>query len=1019
MGSFFRTLFVLLLAAWQLNAQTPAYLHYGVRDGLPSNLIYCGLQDKDGLLWFATDKGLARFDGSRFRVYDMSDGLPDSEVFNLKTDSRGRLWMFCYQKKPCYRYKGRIVTGASDPLLANIDFETALGELTEDERGVIWISSFSNRYYRLTDTSVVPIRGVKGINKTCCFYDGVIGATGNTAEYYFIRTDGSVLNHTNDPELAQAAKYISVESQGKYMLWSTENGLFLAEYLGDGRLRVVDRQPEPAGRIYLDRSGRFWVCSLAGGAVCFDNYRYDLSNPVVYLPEKKITTFFEDAQGTFWFSTAGEGVFALPRNSPVIYNGWEGLTGANITAVSRDYQGAILAGNDEGKLFRLAADKQITHVDYSSKDGYNRVRQILPQPDGSRWVATDEELYFEAPDPNGIYPKRFSSPFKLGHPKEILVREGHVMLASSARLYDILGVFEDSASLKPYRKTTIAADAEGYAWVGGIDEFFSEKDGFQTNWSEHFPLLKNRIIAIAPSTKGYLWIVTPEAGLLRASTDRGTIIDVERVSDRLKNPIRNIQHLYSEPGGRLWMATNKGIYGLDSSWHVIHFDTHDGLADDDVNAVYVHKDTLWAATANGLCRLILRQSDARGNFPTLVTALRYRNDDRVVLVDLLDSIPPGNKITLPAHASLVQLELAGLDFRGRGNLFYRCRQTPVPPPMAYWTFDHLITWIFQGFGPNTNTTVVEEPLLSFGVHLPPGAYRLQITAINPSGIVSEYPADITLVMQPYWYQSLWLALLFWAAIGYGIRRIYKARIAYRDLTASVSTLQLQALQAQINPHFVGNSINAIQQFFYPPDPLRASEFISIFTDLLRRTLLFSEKHFIPFQEELAYDRDYLKLIELRFGDRFEYTISGVENVRPDTPFPSMLLQILLENATLHGLAPEGVSRLKLDFSWSGKHLLCTISDNGVGYEASKAHKKSTGAPERKSKGLEMLGKKIETLNRLYDIDLGIQLRDLSHNPDGPDKQGTRVVISYIPSNAPAAALAGAKSERSPAPVQLT
>lgn len=66
----------------------------------------------------------------------------------------------------------------------------------------------------------------------------------------------------------------------------------------------------------------------------------------------------------------------------------------------------------------------------------------------------------------------------------------------------------------------------------------------------------------------------------------------------------------------------------------------------------------------------------------------------------------------------------------------------------------------------------------------------------------------------------------------------------------------------------------------------------------------------------------------------------------------------------------------------------------------------------------MLGKKIETLNRLYDIDLGIHLRDLSHNPDGPDNQGTRVVISYVPSNAPATGVAGAKPERSPTPVQL-
>ena len=63
-----------------LAAQMPAYLHYTVQDGLPSNLVYCGLQDRRGLLWFGTDKGLACFDGSRFRIYSMADGLPDPEI---------------------------------------------------------------------------------------------------------------------------------------------------------------------------------------------------------------------------------------------------------------------------------------------------------------------------------------------------------------------------------------------------------------------------------------------------------------------------------------------------------------------------------------------------------------------------------------------------------------------------------------------------------------------------------------------------------------------------------------------------------------------------------------------------------------------------------------------------------------------------------------------------------------------------------------------------------------------------
>ena len=81
-------------------AQTPAFIHYGVQEGLPSNLVYCGIQDQQGLLWFGTDKGLACFDGTRFRTLGIKDGLTDPEVLNLMDDSAGRLWISSYRKKP-------------------------------------------------------------------------------------------------------------------------------------------------------------------------------------------------------------------------------------------------------------------------------------------------------------------------------------------------------------------------------------------------------------------------------------------------------------------------------------------------------------------------------------------------------------------------------------------------------------------------------------------------------------------------------------------------------------------------------------------------------------------------------------------------------------------------------------------------------------------------------------------------------------------------------------------------------
>ncbi len=201
----------------------------------------------------------------------------------------------------------------------------------------------------------------------------------------------------------------------------------------------------------------------------------------------------------------------------------------------------------------------------------------------------------------------------------------------------------------------------------------------------------------------------------------------------------------------------------------------------------------------------------------------------------------------------------------------------------------------------------------------------------------------------------------------------------------------------MNPHFIGNSINAIQQFFYPPDPVLASEYISLFTRLLRRTLLYSEQTFITFEDELAYDNDYLSMVKLRFGDRFRFDISGTASIPPSTGFPSMLLQPLLENATLHGLAPDGDSVLHLDFCLEGEQLVCTITDNGVGLKEVRERQKAGGI-DRVSKGLELLLQKVQTLNRRYDLGLQLGLHDLSD--DNIPGRGTRVTVRFRPDKIP-------------------
>jgi LytS/YehU family sensor histidine kinase len=247
------------------------------------------------------------------------------------------------------------------------------------------------------------------------------------------------------------------------------------------------------------------------------------------------------------------------------------------------------------------------------------------------------------------------------------------------------------------------------------------------------------------------------------------------------------------------------------------------------------------------------------------------------------------------------------------------------------------------------------------------------------------------VQLPHWYETLWFWLAFWTVVLAIGRKFYRDRMAYRNLMNSESKLRLQALQAQMNPHFIGNSIYAIQQFFYPPDPEKASEYIELFNRLLRQSMLMSEKHFVFFMEDLRYYLDYLTMLKLRFGERFSYEIEGQENLESNMPFPAMILQPIIENATIHGLAPKGVSKLKISFLNTNGVISCAIEDNGEGIDAVLEQKRRKNI-QRESKGLEILFQRITTLNQLYNLDIQLNIVDLKQLD--PQMHGTRAILSF-------------------------
>lgn len=204
-------------------------------------------------------------------------------------------------------------------------------------------------------------------------------------------------------------------------------------------------------------------------------------------------------------------------------------------------------------------------------------------------------------------------------------------------------------------------------------------------------------------------------------------------------------------------------------------------------------------------------------------------------------------------------------------------------------------------------------------------------------------------------------------------------------------LELQSLRAQLNPHFMFNSLNAIQELILKEDSDNSHLYLSRFSELLRMLLDNANEPFIPLGRELHLADLYLSLEKLRVPN-LKYTIDIKDNIDLDAvSIPNMILQPYIENAIWHGLVNKSGERsLKIQVSRNRGELLVNIEDNGIGRK--KADElKTLNKKAHKSKGMELLSKRFQLLSKEYGSEIRTTITDIG---DYGDASGTRVSIQF-------------------------
>lgn len=282
-----------------------------------------------------------------------------------------------------------------------------------------------------------------------------------------------------------------------------------------------------------------------------------------------------------------------------------------------------------------------------------------------------------------------------------------------------------------------------------------------------------------------------------------------------------------------------------------------------------------------------------------------------------------------------------------------------------------------------------------------GQYTFKVRAKREFENWSSYSDSMSVFISTPFYKTIWFFLLLLVFTLFVIYLIFKARerqIQQKSqlinaFNQQLAEVEMKALRAQMNPHFLFNSLNAIKYFVQKNEKEKAESYLSDFAGLIRLVLNNSAQKTIPLTDELSALELYIRIERMRFDEKFDYEIHVDKSLNPDAiKIPPLILQPYVENAIWHGLMhkTDGKGLLIITIDHQDEMIICTIEDNGIGRERAN-ELKTKSAEKRKSMGMKITRSRMELNAQLTKSRYSVNIEDLKDQYG--NGLGTRVVIS--------------------------
>jgi ligand-binding sensor domain-containing protein len=958
---FYLTLFIIAKTSLAFS-QDFGFTQYDIKNGLAGSIVYCVAQDKEGFLWFGTETGLSRFDGSRFVNFTSFEGLPDNEIIDLLVDSKGRVWIIPFRSALCYYYRGSIYTKENDSILKKINLSSFVVNICEDIEGNILLMERRRLHLIGKDGSVTVINNFNGNSNPNFVQIGRHHKGGfwlkESNKVYHWQNNKAIFykNFTEHSDLPMLNNF-----SGRFLAYPIDYLTYALEDVESGTITSIKYRISK-NRIVFLRDSILVLCSREGAmSVNIRNFR----DSVEYLKGIAVNTAFIDHEKNMWFCTGGQGVYKL--NSEAIRNITirEKEKNVGITSISTT-NGKMLFGGDNETLYQTdIAARPLKFLEY--RGVYNFARSPITDIECSIpnfiFFGTGQRLFKLSSDF-----KKSENFFGVNIKHIIRKNENQFIAVTGANVF----VF-DPHSFKITdtiwnKRATSAFVQNDTLYIGSIDGVFRLlPNGSSEFLGDRFSVFKNRVTHIVAHRSGTLWMSTFGEGVI--GYRQGRVVAHLTLKHGLTSNICKALFLY---GDHLWVGTDKGLNKIllsDTSYPVTQFTTADGLASDNINTVFQLDSTVYAGSSAGVT--YFNEKYVAGGSACILRITAIKVSDKAFAYD-------STNFTLPRLENNIRFEFAGISFRSVGDVLYRHRL----------------------LGLDTNWVFTRENFLNYPT-LPPGHYELQIQAINKYGVRSEIK-KIKFSIEPFLWERIWFRILMIAIFIFfaiTLLRQLNKRVRIREeektrINARVAELEQLALKSQMNPHFIFNSLNSIQQYVMDKDVSGANKFISGFSRLIRQTLDFSSKPLVHLQDEIGYLKTYLELEKNRLEEKFNYEVEVSEELRnEDYYIPPMVLQPFLENSLRHGIRyrKDNKGRIMVRVYKGDREIVCVIEDNGVGREQAARNKRANPI-EYQSKGMTLTANRIDLINKGRQEKIKVAIEDMFHADGSPG--GTRVTVSF-------------------------